>query len=214
MRQTVILIQGGRLRLRWPEPSHLYLRGNYMGDDTKQNKSSLLLVGLAVMAGSMLLCGGIGVALVLPAIQASREAARRQAIAQNLKQIGIALQSYNMPSSIAEVVDQRGVVAYQKLFDDLDTGAEVGTDPAFEKLAAERQFKANLVAPRHLRDLLVSWEGSGLHHVDLVYRFDDRRISMTWNASMRIPEEYDVARSILLKTHAMSVASLGSGTWF
>ena len=163
-----------------------------MSNEPLRNKSPLLLITLLVLVAAMLICGVVGFGIVVPAIQASREAARRSTAVNNLKRIGVSLHQYHATYGVPGLVNQ-------KILGQFDTTAEVGTDPAFEKLANERSFTHSMAAPRQLRELLLAWEGAGLHYVIATYRYDEGQMSLTWKATMRIPEEYAVAAPMLLK---------------
>lgn len=64
------------------------------GDQKRDHSVVYVIVTVVAVLALLPCCGGIGVALVLPAVQAAREAARRQAAEQNLRSLSGALANY------------------------------------------------------------------------------------------------------------------------
>lgn len=62
--------------------------------EMRKSGSTAALIVLIALAGVALVCCGIGAVVLPPAIQQAREARRREQAAENLRQIGLALESY------------------------------------------------------------------------------------------------------------------------
>jgi prepilin-type N-terminal cleavage/methylation domain-containing protein len=71
---------------------------------------------------------GVLVSLLLPAVQAAREAARRIQCGNNLKQLGIAIHTYN---DTFKVIPPAGIVELRKTFSALDGEFDEASGPQF-----------------------------------------------------------------------------------
>jgi len=78
----------------------------------KSNTMWILVIVLAVLLGVAVVCGGILVALMLPAVQAARNAARMAMVENNGRNIGFAMQMYEQANGqlpAAVITDSDGI---------------------------------------------------------------------------------------------------------
>lgn len=101
--------------------------------DGKNRRLVVLVVILAVVAGTGLLVCTVGAPLVLMAVQQAREAAHREQVSDNLRQIGLALENYHQrhvapaPAHPQETtLDDALAVIQSKQFVDLTHAFEPG----------------------------------------------------------------------------------------
>ncbi len=110
-----------------------------MNVETSKGRGPVLVILLAAVMGSAVMCCGIGTALVLPAIQAGREAKRRQEVQENLEQIGLALQNYHETHAIpAEPLDEIEAIAIPA-----ESGDDIEAVPDTDETAGGRELETN-----------------------------------------------------------------------
>ncbi len=139
----------------------------------KKSNTTLILV-LAVLGGGGVLVIVFLLALLLPAIQASRDAARRSISKNHLKQIGLALHNYHevhrfFPPGAIETTDGKPYHSWQTMIlpfvDNAQLYNQIDFDQSWTDPANQRYFQLEL--PIYLNPVIeekTSPKGLGLSH--------------------------------------------------
>jgi prepilin-type N-terminal cleavage/methylation domain-containing protein len=187
-------------------------------------KSAFTLVELLVVIAII----GILVALLLPAIQAAREAARRTQCANNLKQIGVALHNYHdtyrvlPPAGIGSVNHVNGIVTDTTIDDDIgnDRGVYIGylglLLPFVEQQAlADQIVYANNASMNTNRDVWVQFLPAYVCPSDAFagksYRFTGRGSTMARGTYAAVGSDETIEQSAFWRTKWESLPARNRG---
>jgi cell division protein ZipA len=177
-----------------------------MGNPERTLKSrTILIIVLAALGGCMVACCGVGAILLPPAIQQAREAKRRQQVAENLRQIGIALQNYHdthtgpatgrpdnmiLPSTPSEDMSHLLVTPKSASGNfDLDAPRDYLPDPNIDWTVAVEFDSAVPVQGESVKELLdYAWLGS--HGNPTVYGFSPETGHWTFVNAAGAPDSF------------------------
>ena len=156
----------------------------------KKKSNTLLIVVLAVVAGGGILVVLVLMALILPAVQQARDAARRSTSKNHLKQIGLALHNYHdthrvFPPGGIETTDGKPYHSWQTMLlpfgDQAPLYSQIDFDQPWTDPSNQGHFRQEI--PQYLNPAIeekVSPEGLGLSH------YVGNKLLMKTNGNMAI----------------------------
>jgi hypothetical protein len=84
---------------------------------------------------------------------------------------------------------RRSSPVFPTIVEEMVADAEIGTDPAFDKVAKEQRLRAGTLIPSGLRNFLASWTGYSIERANVGFGLRGGEVDLTWNFYLVLPDE-------------------------
>ncbi len=90
---------------------------------------------------------------------------------------------------VSTVPPRRAIQTFPAIIKEMVADAEIGADPAFDKLAKEQGLRAGATLPSELRKFLASWTGCSIERANVSFGLRSGEANFAWNCYLVLPDE-------------------------